>query len=71
MSHLMTRTSLLVLPLAIVLTATDASARNWAYTYNSLGLIETVNGPRTDVQDVTSCTYDAKGRQLSQSVTQR
>lgn len=39
----------------------QATERNWSYTYNSLGLIETANGPRTDVQDVTTYAYNAKG----------
>jgi RHS repeat-associated protein len=39
-----------------------ATERNWNYTYNSLGLIETANGPRTDVSDVTTYAYDAQGR---------
>jgi len=41
-------------------TATGES-RTWAYTYNSLGLIATVDGPRADVSDVTTYTYDTQG----------
>lgn len=57
------RISLLALALATSLGVSHAQAveRNWAYTYNSLGLIETANGPRTDVQDVTTYGYDAQG----------
>lgn len=40
----------------------NANDRAWTYTYNSLGLIETKNGPRTDVNDVTTYTYDTQGR---------
>lgn len=40
----------------------NKSAPNWNYAYNSLGLIETADGPRTDVQDVTTYAYDAQGR---------
>jgi RHS repeat-associated protein len=58
------RVSLLSLALAgsFVWSCAQATERNWSYTYNSLGLIETANGPRTDVQDVTTYGYDAQGR---------
>lgn len=42
--------------------ATQAAERSWNYTYNSLGLVETADGPRTDVADVTTYAYDAQGR---------
>jgi len=35
---------------------TDAS-RTWTYTYNDHGQVLTVDGPRTDVSDVTTTTY--------------
>lgn len=35
------------------------SPRTWTYTYNANGLVLTVNGPRTDVSDVTAYTYYA------------
>jgi RHS repeat-associated protein len=31
------------------------------YTYNALGLVETVDGPRLDVNDITNYSYDAQG----------
>jgi RHS repeat-associated protein len=31
--------------------------RTWAYTYNSFGQVLTVNGPRTDVNDITTYAY--------------
>ena len=34
-------------------------ARTWTYTYNSKGQLLTVDGPRTDVSDVTVYTYHA------------
>ncbi|MGY8820875.1 MAG: RHS repeat-associated core domain-containing protein [Pseudomonadales bacterium] len=57
------RISLLALTLATALGVPSAQAleRGWSYTYNSLGLIETSDGPRTDVSDITSYTYDAQG----------
>lgn len=57
------RASLLSLALATALTAMDsqAAARTWNYTYNNLGLIETADGPRTDVPDITTYAYDAQG----------
>jgi YD repeat-containing protein len=33
------------------------SPRTWAYTYNSSGNVLTINGPRTDVADITTYTY--------------
>jgi RHS repeat-associated protein len=38
-----------------------AKTRTWAYTYNALGQVLTVNGPRTDVADLTTYSYDAQG----------
>jgi YD repeat-containing protein len=35
------------------------SPRTWAYTYNANGSVLTVNGPRTDVADITTYTYYA------------
>jgi len=39
--------------------------RVWTYTYNSFGQVLTINGPRTDVSDITTYTYytcDTGGR---------
>ena len=59
----MHRASLLALALTAALgTQAHAVERSWSYTYNSLGLVETADGPRTDVNDVTTYTYDAQGR---------
>lgn len=41
--------------------STNGNARTWTYAYNSLGLVETVDGPRTDVSDVTTYEYDVNG----------
>ncbi len=35
--------------------------RTWTYTYSSFGQVLTATGPRTDVNDTTSYTYDAQG----------
>lgn len=58
------RASMLPLALVTILVAADtqAAARTWSYTYNNLGLVETANGPRTDVSDITTYAYDSKGR---------
>jgi uncharacterized protein RhaS with RHS repeats len=43
-------------------TLTDTAiqqSRTWTYTYNALGQIVTADGPRTDVNDLTSYTYYA------------
>lgn len=62
--NIMHRASLLSLALAAALGLPSAHAaeRSWSYTYNSQGLVETANGPRTDVSDVTTYAYDAQGR---------
>jgi YD repeat-containing protein len=35
--------------------------RTWTYTYNNVGQVLTATGPRTDVVDKTTYTYDAQG----------
>jgi RHS repeat-associated protein len=37
------------------------ASRKWVYTYNEQGLIATLDGPRTDVNDVTTYSYYADG----------
>ncbi|WP_220815573.1 RHS repeat-associated core domain-containing protein [Pseudomonas paralcaligenes] len=57
------RTSLLALALTAALGLQAAQAEStWSYTYNQLGQIETADGPRTDVNDVTTYSYDSQGR---------
>src|SRR5262249_36811150 len=34
-----------------------AESRTWTYTYNTVGQMLTMDGPRTDVADVTTYTY--------------
>ena len=41
--------------------ATAGNTRTWTYTYNAFGLVATVDGPRTDVSDVTTYGYDSDG----------
>ncbi|MWK54775.1 RHS repeat protein [Pseudomonas otitidis] len=57
------RLSVLALALVGTLAATglQAASRSWSYTYTASGQIETADGPRTDVQDITRYTYDAQG----------
>jgi RHS repeat-associated protein len=38
-------------------TVTPNVSRTWTYTYSSYGQVLTVDGPRTDVSDVTTYTY--------------
>ena len=45
-----------VLTRTVLDTATSES-RTWAYTYNSFGQVLTIDGPRTDVSDVTVYSY--------------
>ncbi len=37
------------------------NARSWSYTYNAIGQMLTMTGPRTDVVDKTTLTYDSTG----------
>jgi len=39
--------------------AVIGTPRTWTYTYNTAGEVLTANGPRTDVSDITTYTYDA------------
>ena len=39
--------------------------QSWAYTYNGLGMVETANGPRIDVDDTTTYTYDTSANLTS------
>lgn len=45
--------------------AVTGSPRTWTYTYNALGQVLTAKGPRTDVNDTTTYTYDAQGNLAS------
>ncbi|WP_444931801.1 RHS repeat-associated core domain-containing protein [Microbulbifer sp. SSSA002] len=36
--------------------------QNWSYTYNEAGKMETADGPRTDVSDITTYAYDSNNR---------
>ncbi|MVF24771.1 hypothetical protein EVC37_24690, partial [Methylocaldum sp. BRCS4] len=40
-------------------------SRTWSYTYNSFGQVTSVDGPRTDVSDVATLTYDTSGNLTS------
>ncbi|MFJ4143845.1 RHS repeat-associated core domain-containing protein [Pseudomonas sp. NPDC089734] len=42
-----------------------ALAASTTYTYTSLGQLETANGPRTDLNDITRYAYDAQGNLVS------
>ncbi|AQQ67351.1 hypothetical protein Mag101_06665 [Microbulbifer agarilyticus] len=43
-------------------TSAAITEQNWSYTYTEGGKLETADGPRTDVSDVTSYTYDSFNR---------
>ncbi|MDO7925284.1 RHS repeat-associated core domain-containing protein [Pseudomonas sp. KFB-139] len=51
--------------LAVVTLSDRALAVATDYSYTSLGQLETVNGPRTDLNDITRFTYDAQGNLAS------
>ncbi|MBI1771446.1 MAG: RHS repeat protein [Burkholderiales bacterium] len=40
-------------------------ARTWTYTYNAVGQVLTATGPRTDIVDKTTNTYDTRGNLTS------
>ena len=49
-------------------TVTDtalARTRTWTFTYNSFGQVLTINGPRTDIPDITAYSYDSVGNLTS------
>jgi YD repeat-containing protein len=37
--------------------STNSQTRTWTYTWDSTGLLQTVNGPRTDVTDTTTYSW--------------
>ncbi|MBB3122464.1 RHS repeat protein [Pseudoduganella violacea] len=41
------------------------SPRVWRYTYSSVGQVLTIDGPRTDVNDITAYAYDSAGNLIS------
>lgn len=50
-----------VVTAGIVLGAKTQADQVWNYTYNAQGWVETTDGPRDDVADVTTYGYDAAG----------
>lgn len=61
---------LFIQKLAVLLVASATSLASFAdesvsYTYNAAGQILTKDGPRTDVSDITTYTYDAKGNRAT------
>ena len=56
------RWSLVSLGLLMAVAHATTPDRATTKTYNPQGWLATVDGPRTDVNDVTSYTYDAQGR---------
>jgi len=53
-----------VFTLAMVYIQAQAAGQStwWSYTYHPNGLVASIDGPRTDVADVTSFSYDSAGR---------
>lgn len=65
MSKLIFRIGLLALALGgtiITVPFLNAGERGWSFTYNTEGLLESSDGPRMDVSDITRFKYDTKGR---------
>lgn len=44
--------------------STNGATRTWTYTYDGLGNVLTADGPRTDVTDTTTYTYDSTTKNL-------
>ncbi len=44
------------------------NTRTTTFTYDSNGNVLTINGPRTDIDDITTFTYDTSGNRASMSV---
>ena len=47
--------------IACCLATTAQATQDWSYTYNANGQVLTVDGPRTDVSDVSTYNYDSAG----------
>lgn len=43
----------------------NGCVRTWSYTYTASGLLKTVDGPRTDINDITTYAYDSQGNRIS------
>jgi YD repeat-containing protein len=56
-----------LLTLAIMPMGGTAGPRTTNYTYNQYGQVLSIDGPRTDVSDVTSYSYDPQGNLISVS----
>lgn len=56
-----TKTSMFALLFSCVLLTSTLYAKEISYTYNEKGQITTVDGPRVDVQDITTYQYDQQG----------
>ena len=62
MNTLLLRVSLLALAIGgtlITVPLWQAPERGWSFTYNATGLLESSDGPRTDVSDITRYEYDS------------
>lgn len=46
----------------ITLPFCQAAERGWSFVYNNESLLELLDGPRTEVSDITHYEYDTKGR---------
>ncbi len=54
------------LALGLLLVSGPAAAdRAVSYTYNALGQVTSIDGPRTDVSDITTYSYDAQGNRTT------
>ena len=45
--------------------ANNGQSRTTTYSYNTAGLLQSIDGTRTDVQDITAYAYDTQGNRIS------
>ncbi|PUB80417.1 MAG: hypothetical protein DBO99_01090 [gamma proteobacterium symbiont of Ctena orbiculata] len=55
----------LTLSLTLAIPGFALADRTTSYTYNAMGQVETIDGPRLDVTDITAYGYDANGNRTS------
>ncbi|MBT3022141.1 MAG: hypothetical protein KUF77_04495 [Candidatus Thiodiazotropha sp. (ex Lucina aurantia)] len=57
--------TLLKLGLLLAITGVAHADRTTRYTYNAMGQVETIDGPRIDVSDITTYGYNTQGNRIS------
>lgn len=55
----------LLLLVGCVVALESSASQSWNYTYNTTGQVLTEDGPRTDVSDISTYTYNTQGNRTS------